>query len=87
MWESASDDAKHTYGRRYIDAELAKQTQRIGGGETSTKPVIDALEDAIVSERPHTRYLVDGGTWFDPHTVSSLHFCESSSCFFPSLLQ
>lgn len=68
MWQAASDDVRATYGKRYMDAMLASQRASIKGGGSSTKPVIDALEDAIMSGRPETRYLIDGG-WFDYHTV------------------
>lgn len=74
MWEASSEDVRKTYGRKYFDAELAKQEIVIGGSGDTTKPVIDALEDAIVSERPHTRYLIDGGTWFDPHTTLARYY-------------
>lgn len=68
MWHAASDDVRATYGKRYLDAMLARQRASIKGGGSSTKPVIDALEDAIMSGRPETRYLIDGG-WFDYQTV------------------
>jgi hypothetical protein len=69
MWKTATEDVRKTYGRKYVDAEIAKQENAITGSALTSKPVIDALEDAIVSERPHTRYLVGGGIWFDPHAV------------------
>ena len=69
MWTAASGDVRETYGRRYVDAVIAKQEAALTDSASTTKPVIDAIEDAIVSERPHTRYLIGGGTWFDPHAV------------------
>lgn len=69
MWEAASDDVRSTYGKRYLDAMLAKQRTSTAGGGLTTGPVIDALEDAIMSGRPETRYIVDGG-FFDIYTVS-----------------
>ena len=71
MWENASDDVRQTYGREYLDAQIEKQAHGIKGSATSTKPVIDALVDGLMSERPQTRYLVDGGDSFiDKPTVS-----------------
>ncbi|XP_053407090.1 D-beta-hydroxybutyrate dehydrogenase, mitochondrial-like [Mercenaria mercenaria] len=74
MWQAASEDVRKTYGRKYIDAVIAKQEGVLTGSATTTKPVIDALEDAIVSTRPHTRYLVDGGGWFDPDTTLARYY-------------
>ncbi|XP_060565054.1 D-beta-hydroxybutyrate dehydrogenase, mitochondrial-like [Ruditapes philippinarum] len=74
MWKTATEDVRKTYGRKYVDAEIAKQENAITGSALTSKPVIDALEDAIVSERPHTRYLVGGGIWFDPHATMARYY-------------
>ena len=68
MWTAASDDVKTTYGRQYLDNLVAGQRRAVKGGATSTAPVVDAMVDAIVSGRPETRYMIDGG-FFDIHTV------------------
>ena len=64
MWENASDDVKQTYGHGYLDKQLNRQKTSIAGSATSTRPVIDALVDGLISNRPQTRYLVDGGDSF-----------------------
>ena len=75
MWDNASEDVRRTYGRDYLDDMIDAQEKRIKGSALTTKPVIDALEDALVSDRPQTRYLVDGGDgWLDIGTVSCLSF-------------
>lgn len=74
MWDHASEDVRKTYGRKYLDAMLLRQRRSIGGSALSTKPVIDALEDALLSGRPHTRYVVDGGTWWDPYTTLARYY-------------
>lgn len=68
MWESASSEVREVYGRRYLDAMLESQRSSIGRGGGSTAPVMDAMEDAILSRRPHTRYMI-AGSWLDMHTV------------------
>ena len=79
MWDNASEDVRKTYGREYLDGMIETQEKSITGSALTTKPVIDALEDALVSDRPHTRYLVDGGEgWLDYHTVSCWYdICKS----------
>ena len=75
MWESSSDDVKQTYGREYLDAQIEEQAQGTSHSAKTTKPVIDALVDGLISERPQTRYLVDGGDSFiDKPTVSIYAF-------------
>ena len=71
MWLNASDDVRQTYGREYLDAQIEAQAKCIKGSAKTTKPVIDAIVDGLISERPQTRYLVDGGNSFiDTPTVS-----------------
>ena len=71
MWKNASADVRAAYGgRSYLDKMINRQRQNIGGSAVTTKPVIDAQVDALVSDRPHTRYLVDGGPHgFDKYAV------------------
>ena len=64
MWNNASNEVKQTYGRAYLDAQLDGQRTSIAGSAHTTRPVIDALLDGLISTRPQTRYLVDGGDSF-----------------------
>ncbi|KAL4234280.1 (2R 3R)-2 [Mactra antiquata] len=74
MWKNANDDVRKTYTRKYLDNDLVRQRSSISGSGATTKPVVDALEDAVVSGLPHTRYLVDGGTWFDRYTTLARYY-------------
>ena len=77
MWDNASDDVKQTYGRGYLDAQLDRQRKSIAGSAKTTRPVTDALVDGLISERPQTRYLVDGGDSFiDMPSVGSQNTCS-----------
>ena len=40
------------------------QRKSTAGSAKTTRPVIDALIDGLISERPQTRYLVDDGDSF-----------------------
>ena len=64
MWEHASDEVRQTYGREYLDAQIENQRNAITSSANNTKPVIDALVDGLISDKPQTRYLVDGGNSF-----------------------
>ncbi|XP_052811177.1 D-beta-hydroxybutyrate dehydrogenase, mitochondrial-like [Mya arenaria] len=79
IWAAASPDVKVTYGRKYVDAYLAQQRASTSGGGLTTRPVVDALEDAVVSTRPHTRYMVDGG-WFDPYAILARFYDYLPTC-------
>ena len=64
MWEHASDDVRQTYGREYLDSQIENQRNAVTSSANNTKPVIDALVDSLISDKPQTRYLVDGGNSF-----------------------
>ncbi|KAK3578524.1 hypothetical protein CHS0354_007780 [Potamilus streckersoni] len=59
MWREASDSVRTTYGKRYLEAMIEKQSASLNSYPT-TEPVIDALEDALINLTPRTRYLVGG---------------------------
>ena len=61
MWQAASDDVKCTYGREYFDRVTKRVSLMIKNRKiTSTDPVLDCIEDAILSTSPRKRYLVGG---------------------------
>ncbi|XP_048728281.2 D-beta-hydroxybutyrate dehydrogenase, mitochondrial-like isoform X2 [Ostrea edulis] len=61
MWEHAEDDVKQAYGRAHLEGQFTGLHKALETCSPTMKPVIDALEDALVNERPSVRYLVDGG--------------------------
>ena len=70
MWEMASSDVRKTYGRQYLDEIIRAENEAKDASALTTAPVIDALVDAIMSQRPHTEYIADGGKgWIDPPSV------------------
>ena len=73
MWEAASDDVKRTHTRAYSELpvqQMESLTVANANSAPTTKPVIDAMVDAIMSTRPRTSYLVDGGSkGIDPDAV------------------
>ncbi|KAH3728008.1 hypothetical protein DPMN_053953 [Dreissena polymorpha] len=73
MWESAPTEVREVYRRRYLDAMLEYQRSSIGRGGGSTAPVMDAMEDAILSRRPHTRYMI-AGSCLDMHTTLAQYY-------------
>ena len=75
FWEAANPDVKEAYGRDYIDA-LIKGVREGGTTHAQTlDPVVDAMEDAITSENPRPRYLVDGSDKaLDRYCVSSFAY-------------
>ena len=71
MWSSAKDDVKETYGRQYVELPIEPLRKGLTGANNDTKPVTDALEDALTSSDPHTRNIVGGGDGFyDSDAVS-----------------
>ena len=75
FWDAANPDVKEAYGRDYIDA-LIKGVREGGTTHAPTlDPVVDAMEDAITSENPRPRYLVDGSDKaLDRYCVSSFAY-------------
>ncbi|KAL3877401.1 hypothetical protein ACJMK2_035112 [Sinanodonta woodiana] len=60
MWEKSSDDVKETYGKDYLEALYNGTVKSASTSAKTVGNVIDAMEDAITSESPQIRYLVDG---------------------------
>ena len=71
----ASSEVKNAYGREYMD-ELVNGIKNAGTWcAPSLDPVIDAMVDAILSETPRYRYLIDGSKKaFDKFCVSDVPF-------------
>ena len=83
MWEHASEDVRQTYGRDYLFSVITEKQRKAKSGSTTTKPVIDALIDGLISDTPQTRYLVDGGTSFlDVPAVKGLSHLRFTSFAF-----
>ena len=74
MWNNASEDPRIAYGREYLDVMIENAENSKGSGSSSsTKPVLAALVDALVSGQPNTRYIVDGGNgWNDKNAVKCI---------------
>lgn len=70
MWTNASEFVRTDYGKAYLDSMVAKQRSSLGGSAGTTRPVIDAMVDALVSNRPQTRYVVEGNPIFETRAVS-----------------
>ncbi|XP_033735857.1 D-beta-hydroxybutyrate dehydrogenase, mitochondrial-like [Pecten maximus] len=59
MWEQASEDVRQTYGRPYFDA-IYKGMETINDRRLSADPVINAIEDSLISVTPKARYVIGG---------------------------
>lgn len=65
MWEQATGEVKATYSSAYLDHTYrarAKKMETIS--PVSSDPVLDAIEDALVSSTPSNRYLIGGTSGF-----------------------
>ena len=62
---------KETYGRHYFEVPLIPLRKGLTGANNSTRPVTDAIEDALTSSDPHLRKVVGGGdSFYDSDAVS-----------------
>lgn len=79
MWSNASEEVKAVYGQNYfyLPYEFNKKSG-VAGSAHSPKPVLDAIEDALLNLNPKARYVVDGGL-FDIFSVR-IHFSLYMSC-------
>ncbi|XP_033733590.1 D-beta-hydroxybutyrate dehydrogenase, mitochondrial-like [Pecten maximus] len=62
MWEQASDDVRQTYGRPYFD-DIYQGMEKSGLNVVRTQsadPVINAIEDSLISVTPKARYMIGG---------------------------
>ena len=63
LWQESSDDVRETYGRDYFDAYLRSPGF---ARETDISPVLDAMEDAVLSRQPREQYSMGDGAWLLP---------------------
>lgn len=71
MWDGADEEIREAYGREHLEEQRNGLYKAPENCALSLEPVLCALEDAIVSENPAIRYLVDGGRGLlDWHNVS-----------------
>lgn len=71
MWDGADEEIREAYGREHLEEQRNGLYKAPENCALSLEPVLRALEDAIVSENPAIRYLVDGGRGLlDWHNVS-----------------
>ena len=61
MWESADEEVKEAYGREHLEEQFTGLHKAPQNCAQNMGPVLRALEDALTSETPAIRYLVDGG--------------------------
>ena len=72
MWSKASEEVKAVYGKNYFYLPYERM-RKYGekGAASSPKPVLDAIEDALLNIHPKPRYLVDGScSLVDKYAVS-----------------
>lgn len=78
MWDGADEEIREAYGREHLEEQRNGLYKAPENCALSLEPVLCALEDAIVSENPATRYLVDGGRglldWHNVSVKKKLHF-------------
>nr|XP_022329706.1 D-beta-hydroxybutyrate dehydrogenase, mitochondrial-like isoform X2 [Crassostrea virginica] len=61
MWESADEEVQEAYGREHLEEQFTGLHKASQNCAPNMGPVLRALEDALTSETPAIRYLVDGG--------------------------
>ncbi|XP_060079627.1 D-beta-hydroxybutyrate dehydrogenase, mitochondrial-like [Ylistrum balloti] len=70
VWEKAHPEVKTTYGKNYFAAVQQSISKFSATSCNSLGPVVDKLEEAILSTRPGSCYLVDGSSLlFDIHNM------------------
>ncbi|KAJ8303404.1 hypothetical protein KUTeg_019800 [Tegillarca granosa] len=63
MWENATEEVRFTYGREYFNSMIKKQSEKGTGPWISPDPVLDAILDALLNQKPKARYLIGGAGW------------------------
>lgn len=61
MWEEATAEVKEDYGKDYHFDVLSFISRAYTNSPKSIAPVINAMEDALLTEDPKIRYLIGGG--------------------------
>lgn len=74
MVQNASADVQQAYNaKEYLENLLVAVKGSSDSAYPGLEPVIDAMEDAVVSTHPHYRYLVGGSnSFYDVYCVSIL---------------
>lgn len=79
MWESADEEVQEAYGRDHLEEQFTGLHSAPENCAPNMDPVLRALEDALTSETPAIRYLVDGGRGLiDWYNVSA---CQETFTF------
>lgn len=70
LWEKAEPEVKATYGQNHLSGVQQALSSFAATSCNTLGPVVDKLEEAILSTRPGSRNLVDGSNLlFDLHNV------------------
>lgn len=74
MLAEASDDVKACYGEKYFyRGYQSYKLSSSSASASSPKPVLDAIEDALLNHKPKPRYLLFGGKrYYDPFAMFAL---------------
>lgn len=76
MWEDMSEDVRALYGKRYMDHHIKWATDSIPTASFHLTPVLDAITNALFSNKPQIRYLVPGSShWYDIYRVRRFAYC------------
>lgn len=62
LWREAPQVVQEDYGKSYFEQHMALMRSYCGSGQREVAPVLEDITDAIVSQRPFTRY-----TPMEPH--------------------
>jgi len=60
QWDEASEATKQFYGQAHVQHQLEDAKKSASTTHRNVTPVLDAMEDALLSQCPKFRYLVDG---------------------------
>ncbi|XP_069123441.1 D-beta-hydroxybutyrate dehydrogenase, mitochondrial-like [Argopecten irradians] len=67
MWEEATEEARSTYGKDYLETQYSNATKISSTSAPSLDPITDAMVDALLNTRPQTRYLIGGSNGLVDH--------------------
>ncbi|XP_043854102.1 D-beta-hydroxybutyrate dehydrogenase, mitochondrial isoform X2 [Dromiciops gliroides] len=56
MWNNLPEVVRRDYGRKYFDEKVSSMEKYCNSGSTDTAPVIEAVNHALTSKTPYTRY-------------------------------
>ncbi|KAK3089643.1 hypothetical protein FSP39_005284 [Pinctada imbricata] len=61
MWKEAGEDTKRIYPRDYLTRQYQSVVDSAATASKTIRPVIDAMESAVIAVNPQFRYHIDGG--------------------------